>query len=152
MDFTYLFTSTSGRIPRRDWWIGVVVLFVVGIVLFLIVNFLLGGVFSPVGRIFLFLAQLVLAYPAYALSGKRFQDRNKPASFALIGIGLSLLKGLLDLIGYAGKPFAPNALDYIFGLAMLIVGIWYLVELGFLRGTVGSNSYGADPLGSPRSM
>jgi uncharacterized membrane protein YhaH (DUF805 family) len=152
MDLTYLFTSTTGRISRKDWWIGVVILIVIGIVVGLIINFALGGMFTPAGRIVLFLLQLVFAYPSYALSGKRFQDRNKPASFALIGVGLGLLKGLLDLIGVTGNPFAPNAIDWVFNIALLIVGIWFLVELGFLRGTVGSNNYGADPLESPRGM
>ena len=31
-------------------------------------------------------------------------------------------------------------------LAMLAVGIWALVELGCLRGTVGPNRHGPDPL------
>ena len=29
-----------------------------------------------------------------------------------------------------------------------IVSIWYLIEIGFLPGTPGSNEYGDDPLGS----
>ncbi len=34
-------------------------------------------------------------------------------------------------------------------LSMLpIVSIWYLIEIGFLPGTPGSNQYGEDPLGS----
>lgn len=37
----------------------------------------------------------------------------------------------------------------IFGLASLAISIWALVELGFLRGTVGANRYGPDPLASP---
>jgi uncharacterized membrane protein YhaH (DUF805 family) len=28
----------------------------------------------------------------------------------------------------------------------IIVGLWFLIELGFLRGTAGDNSYGPDPL------
>ncbi len=28
-----------------------------------------------------------------------------------------------------------------------IVGFWYLIEIGFLRGTTGDNDYGPDPLG-----
>ena len=42
-----------------------------------------------------------------------------------------------------------NALDYILGIATLVVSIWFLIELGFLRGTQGPNQYGPDPLGSP---
>ena len=28
----------------------------------------------------------------------------------------------------------------------VIGGLWYLIECGFLPGTVGANNYGADPL------
>ena len=31
-------------------------------------------------------------------------------------------------------------------VVILAGSIWMLVEIGFLRGTVGSNSYGPDPL------
>jgi uncharacterized membrane protein YhaH (DUF805 family) len=35
------------------------------------------------------------------------------------------------------------------GIAILVVLIWFLIELGFLRGTQGQNQYGPDPLGKP---
>jgi uncharacterized membrane protein YhaH (DUF805 family) len=40
-------------------------------------------------------------------------------------------------------------LDYIIGFATLVIAIWFLIELGFLRGTQGPNQYGPDPLGTP---
>jgi uncharacterized membrane protein YhaH (DUF805 family) len=30
---------------------------------------------------------------------------------------------------------------------MGIIGLWNLIELGFLRGTIGTNEYGPDPVG-----
>ena len=68
------------------------------------------------------------------------------ARLALIGIGIALLQSLLTMVGAMGNPLNQNVLDWIFSAALLIVGIWYLIELGFLRGTVGSNEYGPDPL------
>jgi APA family basic amino acid/polyamine antiporter len=32
-----------------------------------------------------------------------------------------------------------------------ILSFWYLIEIGFLRGTTGENKYGPDPLGQPTS-
>jgi hypothetical protein len=37
----------------------------------------------------------------------------------------------------------------VFGGAGIAIGIWAFVELGCLRGTVGYNQYGADPLTAP---
>ena len=53
---------------------------------------------------------------------------------------------LLDLAGVTGDWFGPNVADYIFQVALTIIGLWYLVELGFLRGTPGDNKYGPEPL------
>jgi uncharacterized membrane protein YhaH (DUF805 family) len=37
-------------------------------------------------------------------------------------------------------------LDYLFAAWLMIVGIWFFIELGCLRGTAGDNQYGPDPL------
>ena len=69
--------------------------------------------------------------------------------YAAILLGLILLNGLTDVLGITGNPLDANALDYILGIATLVVSIWFLIELGFLRGTQGPNQYGPDPLGNP---
>jgi len=38
---------------------------------------------------------------------------------------------------------------FVLGLASFVISIWALVEIGFLRGTVGPNQYGPDPLQPP---
>ena len=146
MDLSYILTSTSGRIPRSQWWAGVLILVVISLVINLILIYALGIMFTTAGRIIALIVQLVLAYPFYAVSAKRFQDRDKPGTLAWIFVGLSILASLLTLIGAMGNPRQPGVLDWIFGVASLIVAVWYIVELGILRGTVGSNTYGPDPL------
>jgi uncharacterized membrane protein YhaH (DUF805 family) len=146
MDFNYLFTSLDGRINRAKWWTGVIVIAVVAIVVGLIVGLILGD--SVAGRIVIFIVQLILLYPGYAVSAKRFQDRNKPAMYALVGIALGLLYSLLTLFGVVGNPQQMGVLDWVFSVAFIAVGIWYLIELGILRGTAGPNQYGPDPLAS----
>ena len=47
-----------------------------------------------------------------------------------------------------GDPLNQNALDYLLNIIVFVVSIWFFVELGCLRGTVGSNQYGPDPLGA----
>jgi uncharacterized membrane protein YhaH (DUF805 family) len=151
MNFGYLFASTAGRIPRRDFWMGFLVLFAASLIVGFLIMWVFGWVLSTGAQVVLFLFQVIFAYPSYALLGKRFQDRDKPGNFALIGIGLGLLKALLDAIGVTGDLFAPTVLDWSFNIAFLIVGIWFLIELGFLRGTVGPNTFGPDPLEAGRT-
>ncbi len=145
-DVNHLYLTTDGRIGRQSFWIGAIVLAVVSIVIAVIVGAIFGWL-SFAARLIQFIVQLVLAYPAYALMAKRFQDRAKPGTYAAIVIGLNILYSLLALFGIIGAAAAATILGILFGLVMLAIGIWVLIELGILRGTVGDNVYGPDPVG-----
>ena len=140
-----LLLSVAGRIPRYRWWIGTLAVSAFVLFVFLLLSAIFGAGFvrSANGRAALFVLQLVWLYPYYCLAGKRFQDRAKPANFALIWIGPQLLSLLLDNSGLTG---VPNLVAYAFATFNFVVGMWFLVELGFLRGTVGPNRYGPDPV------
>lgn len=150
MDIANILTSTSGRISRSQWWAGIIILVVTSLVVNLLLVYVLQIMFTTAGRLISLIVQLALAYPFYAVCAKRFHDRDKPGSLAWIFVVLSILSALLGLFGLIGNPFAPNALDYIIGVLTLIIAIWYLVELGILSGTVGTNTYGPDPLAGSR--
>jgi uncharacterized membrane protein YhaH (DUF805 family) len=137
--------SMDGRIGRQNYWIGLVILIVIGIIISQLIAFLFGYT-SLLARLLNFIYVVAIAFPAYALMAKRFQDRGKNGTLAGILIGLSILGALLGLFGLTGDPLAPNTFGTILGLATLVVAIWYLIELGFLRGTVGANEYGPDPV------
>jgi hypothetical protein len=51
-------------------------------------------------------------------------------------------------LGLSGDPMAPGAIAYVFMIAVFAVAIWYLIDLGILKGTTGPNQYGPDPLGA----
>jgi len=138
MDFVNLYTSFDGRISRQPFWIGMIILVVVMIVLMFLVMF--GGM------LLIFILQLVFLYPSAAVMVKRLHDRNKSGYYAAILLGLSLLNGFTNVLGITGNPLEANALDYILGILVFVVSIWFLIELGFLRGTTGQNQYGPDPL------
>ena len=135
-DVNHLYLSTGGRIGRQSFWIGGIALAVVSILISVIVAAIFGW-FSVTTRVINFIIQLGLAYPAYALMAKRFQDRAKPGNYAAIVVGLNLLFMLLGLLGLTGTPAQLNVLGYLFQAVMFVVGIWVLIDLGILRGTVG---------------
>ena len=108
-----LFFGFKGRVSRRQFWLyGVVAL--AGMAL--LAHLLLG-----IARVRTHTADLVvnllLLWPALAVSAKRWHDRDKS--------GWWLLLNLLPVIGW----------------------LWALVDNGFVRGTTGPNRYGPDPLG-----
>lgn len=145
MDFNYLFTSFDGRINRKPYWLGVLVIVVAAIVVSIVFGAVLG--FESRGfRVASFLIQLAFLYPGAALMAKRLHDRNRPTWWIAIALVPAVLQGLLGALGVIGDPLNQNALDYLLGLVMFVIGVWFLIELGFLRGTLGANAYGPDPL------
>ncbi|MEA2904033.1 MAG: hypothetical protein QOI12_1420 [Alphaproteobacteria bacterium] len=144
-----LLTSFEGRISRKRYWIGIIVLMIAMIVLTVVIAYPAGLSLleeSRGQRLLSFALQLVFLYPSAALMVKRLHDRNRPGAFALLLLVPFVTVGLTDLYGITGNALSPNAYDVILTGILLIVSIWFLVELGFLRGTIGPNRYGPDPL------
>lgn len=153
------FTSMAGRINRQRWWIGVIVLIVVGIILSWILGLIFGTGFMMdaslatdpaamaayvqragwVGVI----TGIILAYPYINLTVKRRHDRNNNGYDAMGLIGLSILWNLVTALGLV-SPI--GAIGGVIGLIILIYAIYILVQVGFLKGTAGPNNYGPDPL------
>ena len=144
MDLQYLFASFAGRINRAKWWAGMVILGVISLVL----NFLVAGIFGfgVFGAFLLILITLLLFYPSYAVCAKRFQDRDRPGRTALYGLVPMLLANFLEATGATGAPQEPNAVGWICILVFWGVSLWFIIELGILKGTPGQNHFGGDPL------
>jgi len=152
------FTGMDGRINRQAWWIGVVVLIVVAIALNFILGAILGGGMPSIeqlmdpavmaayaqkqGWISLIIG-LITAYPYIALSVKRRHDRDNNGYDAIGLIVFSLVWSLVQALGFVGST---NPVYMIVSVIFLIYAIYILVQLGFLKGTAGPNSYGPDPL------
>lgn len=140
LDFRYLFGSSDGRINRAKWWAGSLIL----LIIWVLIEAIFGG--FTLGSILVVLATLAVAYPAYAVCAKRFQDRNKPGITALYGLGPLLLAMLLQSLGLTATPAELNAVGWICALITWGVGLWFLIDLGILKGTPGPNAFGGDPL------
>jgi uncharacterized membrane protein YhaH (DUF805 family) len=151
MDFGYLYTSFEGRINRKPYWIGLIVLIIIMMVIIFGASFLLiGSIVEPTfqTRLVTFVLQILFLYPSTALMVKRLHDRNRPSYWAAFILVPMVLKSLTDMMGMTGDALHQNALDYLLNIIVFVVSIWFFIELGCLRGTVGSNQYGPDPLGA----
>lgn len=147
-----LFTKFDGRINRQRFWLGLIVLIVVHIVVGILLALIADGQLLALLGLVL---SLVLLYPGLALAIKRLHDRNKSATpwvYIFYGPGLLLLIMQTFGIGYSlqtldGTPqMLPETFGWIVMAISVIVGIWALIELGFLKGTTGPNHFGPDPL------
>ena len=98
---------------------------------------------------------IIFAFPMYALHIKRRHDKDNNGLDVIVYLAIIALTFLMQALGFAyavtdmgGIPVpAPTMVFSILGVVMLIYSIYMLVVLGFLRGTVGPNQYGPDPLG-----
>jgi uncharacterized membrane protein YhaH (DUF805 family) len=107
-----MFFSLDGRISRRDFWLyGVLALLGLAV---------LGHALLGIARVRADTAErivnVLLVWPAMAVSVKRWHDRDKSGWWVLIN--------LVPVIGW----------------------LWALIDNGLLRGTPGPNRYGDDPL------
>jgi uncharacterized membrane protein YhaH (DUF805 family) len=137
-DFKHLWFGFDGRANRAKYWLVNIVNIVA---LSVLAGVILGVVgFSVVAFVILGVLYLAVLVSAVAICIRRLHDRNKPGWWAAIFIGLPVLfAGLSSIIG-------NELLAMVFGLAQLAIAVWALIELGILRGTVGPNQYGEDPL------
>ena len=148
-----LYTTTEGRLSRKDWWIGAIGLIIASLVLTSILA--LVGLGGPYGWGQL-IAYVILFYPGWCIGIKRRQDRDNNGMDFKVMMGVSGLLTLVQALGIGvtmvdmGNGITVPMPDmWLSALYMLLAlfGLYMLVQLGFLKGTPGANSYGADPLG-----
>jgi uncharacterized membrane protein YhaH (DUF805 family) len=142
MDLSYLFTSFDGRINRKPYWMGVLIMIGAAIVLSIVVGFIIGFT-SRAYMIYSLLLQLGLLYPSAALMAKRLHDRNRPTWWIALILVPSFFQSIASVMG---DPANPGAIVLGLSLIVFVIGVWFFVELGCLRGTIGPNQYGPDPL------
>ena len=144
VDPLYLFTSFQGRINRGKYWLATLILLAISAVLEA------GGQAAGQGTLFKILSIIVTiasTVAALAVAVKRLHDRDKSGWWMLLFyIGPALL-AFGTIYGVAGMEAGRSGGGgLVFVLAGFAVLIWAFIELGCLRGTVGPNRFGPDPL------
>ncbi len=174
MDYVWYLFSFEGRINRaRNWQaipiiiaIGICWLVVFGVLTFAAVSLL--GVSGPrsfsigtaeilklvdpafyrtlaLAKLPMVLCQvtgsILILWIFFATSIKRLHDRNKSAWWM---IPFFVFPGGYDRVA----EWLPDlvVLQVLLGLGTSVLCVWGMIELYFLKGTTGSNRFGADPL------
>jgi len=149
LSFWQFYFSPSGRISRSQFWLRWVL--PITIIVTVLIIAIAVWVVTTVGTSSEDLeTQLTSAFFIYALIfavattwtdcvvlAKRIHDRDKPGWFVFLCLAPRVLSALIPGIGSA-----------IFSIIGLVIFVWFFVEFGCLRGTIGGNRFGPDPVRS----
>ena len=139
--------GASGRINRAKYWRSLLMLGVAG--MFVGVILLTAAGIAAL----LFIIMVVIVFIPWlmwgiAIHSERLHDRDKSAWWLVVFYGLpAALSGVAEAARFAG--LAGPAMHSILGVLSWVsfaLTIWGFVEIGCLRGTAGTNTYGPDPL------
>lgn len=136
--------SFRGRINRLDFWISALWAVALWSSIFLLQ--FVPGVPAGLVAFVLFIAGLVVWFAAVT---RRLHDRDKSAWYNFLFFGFpSVLQAFkAHKTGHATTLYLfSGGTGSFLDLVCLGIGVWMIVELGLLRGTVGPNRYGPDTL------
>jgi uncharacterized membrane protein YhaH (DUF805 family) len=141
--FVFLF-GASGRIDRTKYWRSFLIYIVAGLLAGVIL-LTAAGIAAPLFIIMVVIVLIPWLLWGLSITTERLHDRNKSAWWLVAFHGLPAVLGqLAKAAWFAGA--AGTVFHYILAVAGFALTIWGFVEIGFLRGTAGSNAYGPDPL------
>ncbi len=162
-NFGQFYFSPAGRISRSQYWLRFMLPYLV-IFFALDVTTALSdhasGLYVTVNAVTT-VFYLVVLWPSIATLVKRIHDRNKsgwtililflPAMvfsvtlFAWLGVAFySAEQG--EGLTFSGTLGALGVVVIVLGIVVLAINLWFFIEFGCLRGTVGANRFGPDPV------
>lgn len=154
MSLRHLFFSLDGRITRRQFWYGHLILILAGIAFMTV---LAGSLIVDARRAFedpIIAMQLIgmstiaataLFVPWLAVVTKRLHDRGRPTVVAMALCILSLSANVGSLFGMPLTTGDASLAGAMFAGITLSCLVWILAEGGIVAGDAGPNAYGPDP-------
>jgi|SoiMethySBSTD1v2_1073268.scaffolds.fasta_scaffold766683_2 uncharacterized membrane protein YhaH (DUF805 family) len=158
INWGHLLFGFGGRINRAKWWLTVLVSIIISVVVGIVTAVIPSESLGAVITLAAFIPQLWISLAAGV---KRLHDLNRTGAWlvlfylgpALLIIAFFAIVGVDVLAALVSdKPLESGVLArvgttaVIVGLLMFILSVWAFIWFGCLRGTVGPNQYGPDPL------
>ena len=110
-----------------------------------VILFTAAGIAAPFFIIMVVVVLIPWLLWGFSITTERLHDRDKSAWWLVVFYLVpGVLSQLAKAVWFAGATGA--VLHYTLTLASFALTIWGFVEIGCLRGTTGSNTYGPDPL------
>jgi uncharacterized membrane protein YhaH (DUF805 family) len=142
MNWGQLFFNFNGRVNRAKFWIAALIFAAIHVVMAVldyitdqnVVIQALNGMLS-----------IVILISGIAVGAKRLHDRNKSGWYLLL---FYFLPGVLAALSVLIGEFVEDSsiIATVLALAAFALVVWAFIEMGCLRGTIGVNQYGPDPV------
>lgn len=142
MDLGQLFFAFNGRTNRGKCWLAALVFCAIYVAL-AILGYLTDD--SAILQAINGMLGIVIFISSLAVGVKRLHDRNKSGWYLLL---FYIAPAILVIASVAMGAIMENStmVASVLGLAAFAIGVWAFIELGCLRGTIGTNQYGPDPV------
>jgi uncharacterized membrane protein YhaH (DUF805 family) len=142
MNWGHLFFQFDGRVNRAKFWIAALIFAAINVVL-AILGYVMDQ--SVVFQALNSMLGIVILISSIAVGVKRLHDRNKSGWYLLL---FYLVPSMLVVIGVLIGALVEDStiIATVLGLLAFAIGVWAFVEMGCLRGTIGVNQYGPDPV------
>jgi len=142
MNWGHLFFQFDGRVNRAKFWIAALIFAAINVVL-AILGYVMDQ--SVVFQALNSMLGIVILISSIAVGVKRLHDRNKSGWYLLL---FYLVPSVLVVIGVLIGAFVEDStiIATVLGLLAFAIAVWAFIEMGCLRGTIGINQYGPDPV------
>jgi len=143
MNLSWLLFGFRGRLNRARFWIATILAQVAAGAAIVLGGLLTPGSFESNYKLLVTFAVVlfvIYTFIGFALSVKRLHDRDKSGWWILLyGVFPGFVQGL-------ATTWPETTLALALNVVGLIVMLWGIIVVGFLRGTDGPNRFGPDPL------
>ena len=142
MNWGQLFFNFNGRVNRAKFWIAALIFAAINVVM-AVLDYVTDQ--SVVFQALNGMLSIVILISSIAVGVKRLHDRNKSGWYLLL---FYLVPSVLVVIGVLVGAFVEDStiIATVLGFLAFAIGVWAFVEMGCLRGTIGVNQYGPDPV------
>jgi uncharacterized membrane protein YhaH (DUF805 family) len=141
----YILASFDGRISRLQWWLGNLVTLIVAAPYLYVVFYMEIRIPGYID----WTCTAVNFYVQVALCVKRFHDVDRSYYWVIFVFLPPFVDDAIGLMGIPNRLEPLNVTLLAVRIGLVIVALWFFLELGFRRGTAGPNRFGDDPLAAP---